>query len=400
MKEMKKIIICSHALEIGGVERSLIDLLNCINYDFVEVDLFLYRHSGEWMNSIPDNVRLLPEIRQYASLAVPMVQVLRRGNWGVLLGRIYGKIRANIFNRKYHFKDSAVDIEYSHKYTQWAMPEINPEKVYDMAISFLTPHYFVANKVNAKKKIAWIHTDYSYIGIDIASEKKMWEQYDGIVSISESCSAGFLSKFPELKSKVFIIENVLSETTVKSKAETEHPIGMKKEKGIINLLSIGRFSFQKNFDQIPDICKRIVQLGCNIKWYIIGYGDASKIQENIKKYDLQDRVIILGKKTNPYPYILNCDVYIQPSRYEGKSVTVREAQMLHKPVIITAYPTAKSQVKDGYDGIIVPLENDRCASRIAELLKEKKELDRVASNTGHIDYSNKCELNKLYAFME
>ena len=104
MKEMKKIIICSHALEIGGVERSLIDLLNCINYDFVEVDLFLYRHSGEWMNSIPDNVRLLPEIRQYASLAVPMVQVLRRGNWGVLLGRIYGKIRANIFNRKYHFK--------------------------------------------------------------------------------------------------------------------------------------------------------------------------------------------------------------------------------------------------------------------------------------------------------
>ena len=65
MKEKKKIIICSHALEIGGVERSLIDLLNCINYDFVEVDLFLYRHSGEWMNSIPDNVRLLPEIRQY-----------------------------------------------------------------------------------------------------------------------------------------------------------------------------------------------------------------------------------------------------------------------------------------------------------------------------------------------
>ena len=97
-----------------------------------------------------------------------------------------------------------------------------------------------------------------------------------------------------------------------------------------------------------------------------------------------DNVIILGKKENPYPYIKACDIYIQPSRYEGKAVTVREAQMLNKPVIITNFLTAKSQLEDGFDGIIVPMDNEKCAEGIISLIKNERLRDELIENTTNI----------------
>ena len=111
---------------------------------------------------------------------------------------------------------------------------------------------------------------------------------------------------------------------------------------------------------------------------------------------MEEYVIILGKKENPYPYIKNCDVYIQPSRYEGKSVAVREAQLLGKPVIITNYVTASSQVRDGYDGIIVPMDNKGCAEGIYQALKNKHLLEKIFYNCSQNDYSNKEEIKKIY----
>ena len=111
---------------------------------------------------------------------------------------------------------------------------------------------------------------------------------------------------------------------------------------------------------------------------------------------MEDYVILLGKKSNPYPYIKNCDVYVQPSRYEGKAVTVREAQALHKPVVITRFATSSSQLVDGYDGVIVPMDNEGCARGITQLLDDKKQMNRLSDNTYHVDYSNKSQLDKLY----
>ena len=111
---------------------------------------------------------------------------------------------------------------------------------------------------------------------------------------------------------------------------------------------------------------------------------------------MENHVILLGKKSNPYPYIKACDVYVQPSRYEGKCVSVIEAQSLHKPVIITNYPTAKSQLKDGVDGIIVPMDNKGCADGIGQVLKNHELMERLSQSTYQMDYSNVGELKKLY----
>ena len=388
-------------MEIGGAEKALLGLLETIDTTKYSVDLFLMRHTGELMKYIPKNINLLPEIPQYASLAIPIMDAVKKRQFAVAYGRLIGKLKAKKRVVKLNLsEDNQVALEYSHKYTVRYMPCINDQE-YDLAISFLTPHYFVIDKVRAKKKIAWIHTDYSCIGIDVASEKKIWSRYDRIISISDEVTNSFLKIFPELKDKILIIENILPANYIRNLAdafsvETEMP-----NDGTIKLLSIGRFSFQKRFDEVPEIAERIRVKGINVKWYLIGFGGGEKlIRKKIKEAEMVEYVIILGKKENPYPYIKACDIYVQPSRYEGKSIAVREAQMLNKPVAITAFETSRSQLKDGYDGIIVPMDLEGCAKGIVELIKDEELQHQLFDNTKQNDYANADAIKKVYEIID
>lgn len=394
----KKIIIVSHAMFLGGVEKSLLGLLEAFDYTQYDVDLFLLRHEGELLEYIPKEVNLLPEVKQYTVLARPMVDTLKEGHILLTLGRLYGKIKANRFMKSHNYlDDSDIPADYSHKYTFRLMPFINKDTNYDLAISFLTPHYIVSHKVNAKKKIAWIHTDYGHVETDIESQLNMWGSYDYIASISQAVTTNFLKNFPQLEDKIIEIPNILPVKLISKQADEFDVCNEMIDDRSIKLLSIGRYCEAKNFDNVPFICKKISELGLNIKWYIIGYGeDEERIKKSIKECNMEEHVILIGKKSNPYPYIKACDVYVQPSRYEGKCVSVIEAQSLHKPVIITNYPTAKSQLKDGYDGVIVPLENNECASRMQKIIQDTQLLGTIKKNCFNEDYSNYSEVKKIY----
>lgn len=391
----KKIFIFSHAMEIGGAERALLGLLNSIDYSKYEVDLFLLKHSGELMPLIPSEVNLLPEISQYSAIMKPMVLALKEGQIKVVLGRLCGKLKAKLYDIKHTLNRSAVAIEYSHKHTVKYLPKVNNEH-YDIAISFLTPHYIVSEKVNADKKIAWIHTDYSTIELDVKSELAMWSKFDNIVSISDDVTRAFLSTFPSLENKIVKIENILSKDFIEEQADLFN-VENEMTGDSIKLLSIGRFCEAKNFDDVPEIASIIKSKGVDFKWYIIGYGaDENLIKSKIAQYNMEDTVIILGKKENPYPYIKACDIYVQPSRYEGKCVAVREAQILNKPVIITNYASSKSQLQDGFDGVIVPMDNQGCADGIVKVIDDKDLQNQLIENTKKTDYTNSKEIEKLY----
>ena len=386
-------------MELGGVERSLLGLLDAIDYDRYDVDLFLMRHSGELMPCLNPKANLLPEIPQYASLAVPMASLVKSGQLGVLHWRLRGKLAAARYDRAHPSdKPSVTALTYSHKYTLPVMPQISG-KTYDLAISFLTPHYFARQRVQAKKYAAWIHTDYTALTFDREAELAMWEGYDAICGVSEQASRGFQAVFPELAGRVQTIENTLPKELICKQAvvpQTDLPSG-----GAKTLLSVGRFCEAKNFDNVPDICRRLVESGLNVKWYLIGYGGAETlIRQKIHDAGMQDRVIILGQKDNPYPYMRACDLYVQPSRYEGKAVTVREAQLLGKPVVITDYATSASQLADGVDGVIVSMDNAGCAAGIAALLRDPARMQRLSENCAKRDYTNSAEVEKIYALME
>lgn len=383
-------------MEIGGAERALLGLLNAIDTNKVDVDLFINQHTGEFMKLIPNKINLLPEISAYSVIEKPIITALRKGHLAIVLARLLAKIQ---YKLKYIFraKEDAVIFNLVAKYTTPLLQPLKKYGEYDLAISFLTPHNIVKDKVNAKQKIAWIHTDYTKVFINAKSELSIWNSFDKIISISENVTKTFTQIFPSLKDKIIEIENILSPQFIKDQASLFTP---KEIQGnFIKICSIGRFCFAKNFENIPYIAQRLKECGLTFKWFIIGFGDTAEIVENISRTNTGNYVILLGKKENPYPYIANCDIYVQPSRYEGKSVSVREAQILGKPVVITNYPTAPSQVKNGVDGIICDMDNDSIANAIYNLSNDKELQGKYTNYLSSHDYGNECEINKIYELL-
>ena len=397
-----RIFIAMHYMEIGGAETALVGLLNALDPNRVDVDLFLYDHRGEMMHFIPKWVNLLPQIPKYSVLERPIVELVKRGFWGIAAARLLAKcLSQKVYKRSGSKLENNGGLDKMSKCTTPLLPKINPSMTYDLAISFLTPHRIVAEKVKAKKKIAWIHTDYTRVWVDAEDELKVWQKYDYVASISGDVTNTFLQVFSSLAPKIVEIENILSPTFVRKRAELQDVDKEIRHEGAITLLSVGRFSDAKNYDNVPDICKRLIgKTKLNIKWYIIGYGgDEALIRQKIKEAGMEEHVILLGKRSNPYPYIKACDIYVQPSRYEGKSVTVREAQMLCKPVVVTNYPTAPSQIRSGIDGVIVPMDNEGCAHGLAEVICDKPLQERIIAHLKTHDYGNESEVEKIYTLI-
>ena len=397
-----RIFIAMHYMEIGGAETALVGLLNALDPARVDVDLFLYDHRGEMMQFIPEWVNLLPQIPKYSVLERPIVELVKRGFWGIAAARLWAKwLSQKAYKRSGSTLENNGGLDKMSKCTTPLLPKINQSVTYDLAISFLTPHRIVAEKVKAKKKIAWIHTDYTRVWVDAEDELIVWQKYDYVASISGDVTNTFLQVFPSLAPKIVEIENTLSPTFVRKRAELQNVDKEIRHEGTITLLSVGRFSDAKNYDNVPDICKRLInETKLNIKWYIIGYGgDEALIRKKIKEAGMEEHVILLGKRSNPYPYIKACDIYVQPSRYEGKSVTVREAQMLCKPVVVTNYPTAPSQIRSGIDGVIVPMDNEGCAHGLAEVICDKFLQERIIAHLKTHDYGNESEVEKIYTLI-
>ena len=405
-----RILIAIHYMHLGGAEISLIGLLQALDPNKVDIDLFVYSHEGDLMKLIPEYVNVLPEEPDWAMFEKPMKEVLKKGYFRILFARLKAKWRMKQYIKRNHPKDSAAILGYAGEEVSKVVSNLHKYGTYDLAISFLNPHDFVKDHVLAKKKICWIHTDYTRIDIDVKQELPVWNCFDHIVSISPDVTKTFLQVFPSLTPKIIEIENILSSTFVRHRAEefdaqdtllTAHSSQLTANKKSVNLLSIGRFCEAKNYDNVPDICKKTLELlkdkNIDIRWYIIGFGGYEElIRQKITEAGMEDHVTILGKKENPYPYIKACDIYVQPSRYEGKSVTVREAQMLCKPVVVTNYPTASSQIKNGDDGIIVPLDNEGCAKGLAKFILDTEKQNHIIEYLKAHDYGNVEEVEKIY----
>nr|WP_249308757.1 glycosyltransferase [Lederbergia citrea] len=396
----KKILISSFDLAIGGVERSLIGLLNQIDYNKYEVDLMLFKHEGEFLSFLPSGPHLLAEVPQYTTFRKSIQQIAKEGYFPIAMSRLVAKSFSS-----FHGKVKKVDepgyltIQYGWEMTNPFLPKLNKE--YDVAIGFLWPHNFIGGKVKAKKRIGWIHTDYSNIYVNKKVECRMWNKLDKIVAVSEECSKTFLNVFPDYKDKTSVIENILSPEFIRDQANKEIPEEIKKTSGKKILVTVGRLSHAKGLDYAVKACKELIDKGYDVEWYVVGYGPLEdELLRLINDLELKNRFILLGKKVNPYPYIKACDIYVQPSRYEGKAVTIREAQILGKPVVITNFPTAKSQARDEYDALITSLTIDGIVKGISRLIDDKKLKESIITNIRKKNYGNEYEVEKLYELIE
>lgn len=395
----KNILISVYDMEIGGIERSLINMLEYMDYEKFNVDLLIFSHKGELMKLIPDKVNILPEVSTYTVYRKPVVQCLKEGLFATSAVRLVCKNMALVKykNRKLTEGSGYIQMQLTSKYLSYLMPKIR--KKYDLAISYAWPHDFIANRVNADKKIAWIHTDFSMLEIDSELDTHTWDKFNYIASISEECTNAFLKKYPTLKNKILLIENINSPKFIKDMSLES--ISDEKITNAFNIVSVGRLSYAKGFDNAIKALRKLHDKGLtNIKWHVIGFGaEEELLKKLIIENNLENSFILLGKKNNPYKYMGMADLYVQPSRYEGKAVTVTEAKILGKPILITNYPTAISQLEEGIEGMICDSSVNGLVKGIEYLYYDAELRKALINNLHSRDYANHYELEKLYSLV-
>lgn len=388
---MKKILFIMNDLECGGAQKALISLLDNFDYSKYEVDLMLLNQRGIFMKSIPEKVNLLPEPKYYKYFNMPIkeavIDLIKLKKYKILFSRLVSVIK---FKTE---KNSAILEQKLWKNFSVSLEKV--DKKYDVAIGFLekTPIYFCIDKVKAKKKFGWIHTNYTSMGIDCRLDKPYFEKLDKIITVSEGSAKILKNTFVSERDKVITINNIITSNTIYKLAEEKVEFDNK----YINVVTVGRLTAAKGYDLAIEACKNIVDKGYKIKWYVIGEGEErEKLQKMIKERNLENNFILLGLKENPYPYIYGSDIYCQTSIFEGIGISITEAKILNKPIVITNFESSEEQIKNNFDGIICDMNSEKVAESIIKLIKNKSLCRKFSNNLSKKDISNRYEIEKLY----
>ena len=282
------------------------------------------------------------------------------------------------------------------KYLSMAFTKLDTE--YDVAIGYLekNPIYFCVDKVKAKKKIGWIHNDYEKLGMDKKIDNKYFSKLDYVFTVSEECLKVLKMVFPQYDRKFRLMHNIVSEKTIK-KLALEEISDIDFNNKNINIISVGRLNYQKGFELAIEACSILKEKGYKIKWNIVGEGEERSNLENlINKFELEENFNLLGIRENPYPYIKKSDIYVQPSRFEGKSIAIDEAKILNKPIVVTNFSTAKDQIINNKNGIITEMNSKSLANEIERIICDEKLKKKIILNLNNEKIGNESEINRLY----
>ena len=390
----KKILFIINNLNCGGAEKALISLLETIDYSIYEVDLFLFKKEGIFLSKVPKEVNILeePENYKYFDMSVKkaIYELLKNRKFKIALCRL---LSVYIFKSR---KQKAVIEQLVWRYLSIAFKKLDTQ--YDVAIGYLekNPVYFCVDKVNAKQKIGWIHNDYEKLGMNKNIDNKYFAKLDYVFTVSDECLNVLNRIFPKYSNKFKLMHNIISPNTVK-KLALEKITDVEFSKEYINIVSVGRLNYQKGFEIAIEACAILKERGYKVMWNILGDGEERSNLENlIKKLRLEDEINLLGIRENPYPYIANSDIYVQPSRFEGKSIAIDEAKILNKPIVVTNFSTAKDQITNRSNGLICEMNRDSLAKEIERIINDNELKNKLINSLSKENLGNEDEIRCLY----
>ncbi len=364
-----KILFMINTMNLGGTEKSLISLLSVMSRDKHDVTILMLEKYGELQYFIPKWVKV-EYLNGYSSIKniiskpphKTIIEFLKRGRLIKVL---------KIFNTYVKYKISKnFDCFYFE-----VLKKHKTIKEYDIAIAYAGPFdfisYFIVKKINAKIKVQWIHFDVSKVLSLATFGNKYYQYFDKIFCVSENAKVVFDDMFPNFCDKTSVFKNIVS----KSNLEKSASIGETFSDGYdgLKILTLGRLSEEKGQQMIPSIVHRLKKDKIKFKWYLIGDG---KLKDNllsqIKELDLRNDLIVLGSKINPYRFVKDCDIYVQTSFHEGYCLTVHEAKILNKPVVITNVASADNLILNGEDGLIVEINEEAIYTGVKKLITDTK----------------------------
>ncbi|WP_456277304.1 glycosyltransferase [Bacillus sp. AK128] len=391
----KKLLFVIDSLHCAGAEKSLVTLLSLLDFSRYNVDLMLFTYGGVLEELVPTEVNILGplEYTEYTKLSLKesVIQAIRnKSKIKLLLSRL--RYSSTIRLGKYGNPEKA---RFFWKSTSGVI-EVNP-KEYDVAISYAQgiPTFYVAEKVKAIKKIAWVNASYSLDKRDKIFQKNYYDMFEKIVVVSESAKDIFKETFPEYKTKVEVIFDIINPDFIYKMADLD--ISQESQFEGIKILTIGRFDYPKGYDIALAACKLLKEHGVNFKWYVLGNGPLERqIEEYIRKNNLTGYFELLGVKPNPYPYIKASDIYVQTSRTEGFGLAIAEARMLNTPVVTTRFDAVYNQMVDQKNGLVVNMDAESVFEGIMKFINDSDLYNRVVSYLKEEKKGNLDEVEKIY----
>lgn len=358
-------------MDVGGVEKALLGVLSALPLDQIDVTVGLLHHKGGFLDFLPKEIKVIDVTcyDKYRSLIndPPLTSVkkyLSDGNIIDALVHFVLYIQRKINGNHYWF----------YKYFMQKESVLSNE-IYDVAVSFAGPSqmmdYYICRKVKAHKKCCWIHFDVSRFGIDRGMTNRLYKDFDEIFIVSEAAKKVFDRMFPRFCHKTVVFHNIISPQAIKMLSERGETFD--DEFGGKRILTVGRISKEKGCEEALEALSMLLDRGYNVKWYFVGGGkDIQLCNTIVSQKHLQDNVLFLGVRTNPYTYMRDCDIYVQPSRHEGYCITLAEALFFENPIVVTDFTGAREQLVGRENGIVSGMPpSDLCAAIIKALSYEK-----------------------------
>lgn len=380
---MKEVLIVMPSMKMGGAEKSLISLLNRLTPETqkelgITVELMVVNINGELYGEIPSHIKQVDAPADFRIFITQFKELLSSRSWTVkgLLRKIQWQVEKKFCKNP---EGLSVNELYWRKMSKYLE---NTRKEYDVAISYMDgpASYYVIDKVAAKKKIVWVHNQLEKLKVNKDFLYPFFAKADGIVTISDLCVESIVKEYPAFAKKVYSIPNLSDKAAIRAKAEAFFPEEFKEQHKPV-ILSIGRLFYQKGFDIGIQAAKVLSDRDIDFAWFIMGTGELkNQLQQMIEENQLTDKVILLGVRENPYPYINHCDVIFQPSRYEGKSIVLDEAKIMMKPIVTSDYDTVHDQIKNEVTGIIAKLNPSELADALQRVIMSEQIRQRLSDN--------------------
>lgn len=374
-------IFITNELITGGVEKALLSMIKQMPREKYDITIGVCRAGGELEKNVDKNIKIIeiPEINK--SIKSILNEELKKRSFISFIRKIKNLIMCNLLN------------DYNEKcvYRSKLYKKLNGK--YDIAICYHKPTdlpvAYVINNIDANKKILWIHME---VGKITENEKrgyrKLYSQYDQIICISKAIKRQLIDKFPEFKDKTKVVYNFIDTFEIMRLGKDGEKFN--EQDDYFKILTVARLSPEKGHLLVIEAANKLKENGVNFKWYLVGEGPfRDTILEKIGGYNLKENIILLGNKKNPYGYFKTCDIYVQPSFEEGFGITVSEAKIFKKPIILTNFATAREHIIDKKTGYIVGFNGDEIAYRLEELINNRSIMEKFQANLNCNTIANK-----------
>ena len=386
----KRILFVIESLIAAGGEKSLVTLLSLLDYERYDVDLQLFGYGGEFEQFVPRQVKILSPL-SYSSYLMKK----RKGSVKMKWARFCYSV--SLRGKKKTIKEQA------RLYWKYISPCIERNSThYDIAIAYgqCHPTFYVAEKVNARKKLAWVNCIYHLAGKELEFQRPFYKEMDKIVMVSNAALTHFQGVYPEMLSKMELMPDIINPLFIKQMSECgESYIDGYDGPRILTVARLNKFD--KGYDISLDACRLLKDRNVKFKWYALGRGEYREEMMNyIAENHLDNYFVLLGVTPNPYPYIKDCTLYVQTSRHEGFGLSIAEARILNRPVVTTGFDAVWAQMVQGENGLVVPQDPVAVADAIERLLNDKNLYNHIVSYQKQEKKGNTEEIEKFYQLID